>query len=708
MSRAGRALALAASATGAFTVALTLVSIDTARPRVASADAPAALTLVSQEFDLTDLDPFAALVALPDDLHSTDLIDGSMVVTSYARVSTRTGVAEVVSGTLTRAVDRVVTPLSAVLQPDLDQYLVSIPTEAVDRTAEALQFSRPGIYPITIEVQRNDSDHTTVASVTTFVHRIIDSAATPDEPTLTVTAAMTTDSRPVAFTATNNDRVLDVVSTDAAIATYGQLADILEASPLSIAVRMSPAQLTALRRDDRDDTGATIAERLSAAFDHHLLLSATDYPLDPSAAAAAGQQALYTQWYRNGEDALGRVVTSPSIRTVAFIDQPLSAGGGELYRDLGTRLAVITPAQLDALPDSLGAFTDTTRLVDITVAPDVVVPTAVVDRTVSQHLDHAAADPTLNAIQTVADLIATRDEIVDADGDPSRHVVVLATSDLTMPDTDTLLAIADLIATTTGLEAIDLDQVVSRIESAQRADDAAPVHLPDTTDGTIAGRIDLAAELSTAIDHVASMLPTTGDAAPTANTMTAGWRRLVSLLPSSALTDTQADTIATTIDADLAAIRDAVVLPAGFSFTLTGRTSNVPIKLTNTSDMPLTVQLRVTSLKLLFPEIPMTVTLEPGQFTEVLVKIEARTNGKSPVTLEVYTPDSGLRLGPPVPLSAQVTALSGLGPFVTGAFIIVLLTWWGRHVRQKRRAAASQLAAQRHPGAGPASTLPPS
>ena len=153
--------------------------------------------------------------------------------------------------------------------------------------------------------------------------------------------------------------------------------------------------------------------------------------------------------------------------------------------------------------------------------------------------------------------------------------------------------------------------------------------------------------------------------------------------------------------ADLAAVRSAVELPDGFAFNLTGRTSLVRITLRNTGDTPLTVVVRLTSPKLRFPDGDQTVELPAGERAEIKVRIEARTNGKHPVTLEVLTPEGNVRLGNPVPLTARVTALSGLGPFVTGAALLVVLTWWVRHVRQNRRTAAAGTAANRHPAARP-------
>jgi len=50
------------------------------------------------------------------------------------------------------------------------------------------------------------------------------------------------------------------------------------------------------------------------------------------------------------------------------------------------------------------------------------------------------------------------------------------------------------------------------------------------------------------------------------------------------------------------------------------------------------------------------------------------------------------RLAPPVPVTLSLTALSGIGNLVTGAALLVLLTWWVRHIRKGRRQRAAEAA----------------
>ena len=92
------------------------------------------------------------------------------------------------------------------------------------------------------------------------------------------------------------------------------------------------------------------------------------------------------------------------------------------------------------------------------------------------------------------------------------------------------------------------------------------------------------------------------------------------------------------------------------------------------------------------------MTLRPLDETSVIVPVEAKANGTSSINLVVSTP-AGDALGEPVTLTARVTALTGLGQVLTGGFVLVLLTWWFTHWRNRRRAELVDDGRSRHPSA---------
>lgn len=625
------------------------------------------------------------VIALPPSIDLATVPEATLVVTAYRPALTRSDVRSAQTGDLPRSVDSVDLPLSTLVRPVADQVSATITLETITRTAAALQIAQPGLYPVVLELR--DAGEV-VAELLTFIHRL-PSATDDAEVALPVAMAMTTKS-PVVM-----DDAGDVMIDEAIVAELTQLADILEASEMPVAVRVPPGLLLAVR--ETDEAGVALAERLRLALARNEVLSSPRYPLDPSQAAAAAQNGTYTQWLRDGEDDLTTFMSNLPSNSVAFMEGPLSARGGALLRDLGTRLIVTTPEVFDPLPNSTGGFTDSSQLVQVEVAPGVTVDVTLIDRELGAVLERRTTTPTLTGIYAVTNLLAYRQEIVDntkdrngnAIGDPSRRGVTLGTSDLSLPNTESYRAIATLLTETPGLLPTTLEALGVRTDHLSLEDRGEViVGLPEGVDGSIDGRVATVTQLTEATFITGSMLPTD-------DPRLASWRTTIDRLPTSALTDQQVDSFATGIYNELAAIRDDVVIPSPFKFTLTGKKTTVPIRLYNQGDVPLAVRVHISSSKLP-PQDDVSAVIPPQSYAPVDIVIEARTNGTFPVTLTVLTP-SGDILDSPVQLTAKVTALSGLGNLFTGAFLLVVLTWWVRHVRQNRRNRAAAIAAARHP-----------
>ena len=365
---------------------------------------------------------------------------------------------------------------------------------------------------------------------------------------------------------------------------------------MPVSLRVSPATLAALAAAGPE--GAAVVDRIVAALDGpltHELLSEPGLPLDPSSAAAADAAALYSEWLRAGEDMLAATTDRSARRTATIIAQAVSQDGAALLRDTGSRLLVLPVEVYDVLPDSFGGFTDSTQLVQLSLGNEVTTDAVVVDRTADQTLARATTTPALTAVLAVADLVAAREAIVDAGGDPSRHGLTLATPDLSLPNAATLGAISAVLADTPGLRPTSLDDLGVRTDHLQYEGDDVVVGLPEAAGDDLRGRVALATELRLDTVGTSSMLPTDDPRLD-------AWNRLLDLIPTQAVDDEQAARIATGMRADLAAVRSAVELPDGFAFNLTGRTSLVRITLRNTGDTPLTVVVRLTSPKLRFPD----------------------------------------------------------------------------------------------------------
>jgi len=655
------------------------VAIAPATPASASGE----LRLISQDFNLTQDGTFRFVVAFPEDIALVALPNATLVVTAYRSVASRDAVADALDGTLPRSADSVDLPLAQLARASADSVQGVVPLESVTRTPEKLQLSVPGLYPVTLEVRDGNE---VIADLITFVYLVPKAAsngAASDDNDFRVAIAM----HPTTAVRLNASGAVIIDEEVIAELTHlGDLLDVLQPTDVPATISVPPAWLAALAANGQTE----LADRLSVGLARHELLSAPRLPLDASQASDAGRQALYTEWLRDGDDILAAAVAKSSVRTITFIDTPLDQGGAALHRDLGSRLLVITSNLYDQLPNSLGAVADTSQLLTIDLADGVRMNATVPDRRASQLLAATTDQPTRTAILLVADLLAARQELIDDDELPSRRGVTLAMPDLSLPATATFEAIVALLADTPGLSTTTLDELGVRTEQLNDDGDLVIAGLPATVPGSLATRLAPLISLAADASATASMLPTT-------DPRTSEWTKVLDLLPTNALTDAQVTLITADLQQQFLAIRSAVEIPSGYSFTLTGRRTPMRIKLHNTSDTPLTVKVRMTSSKLLFPDNDKLVTLPPQAFFDVEIPIEVRSNGRFPVTLEVFTPSGDILLAPPVPLTARVTAISGLANLITGAFLLVVITWWARHVRLNRRRRAAQKSSLNHP-----------
>jgi hypothetical protein len=131
-------------------------------------------------------------------------------------------------------------------------------------------------------------------------------------------------------------------------------------------------------------------------------------------------------------------------------------------------------------------------------------------------------------------------------------------------------------------------------------------------------------------------------------------------------------------------VRDAVQEPETFSFTITGRQADIPVRIENTGPTPLRVVVRLEAEKLSFPSDMVEAVLLPNAITAVPVPVTARSNGIFPVLIEVSTP-AGNPLTEPVELTARVSSLAGLGRVVTVGAGLVLASWWYSYFRRRRK-----------------------
>jgi hypothetical protein len=727
---AARRLALA----GATLLATTCwLARPQATPAAAAADVD--LQVVAQVFNLAVGATFDITLGLPDGITSTDLGPDSVVtLISHAPIDDRAGFEGALEGRLGDEVDQYQVSLDpaaadpAVRPSTTDSISLTVPTDAPDvrngstndipsaapasgstsadtspssttptsttepvvvPTADvALSFDGAGVHAVEVEVTL---EHGVNRSVTTFVH-VID----PDLPD---------DDMPVALvmgqtTAPTVDDDGTVAVTDADEAQLAALADTLETLDSVAAaesggdgvprgVFVEPSTLQALHDDD-----PALAERLVAGLSASDVFSAPVLPLEPSAAAASGQADLYAQFLSRGEDLITDLVPRAQVqRIVHVVRQPFTPQAAALQRTAGARLMVLGFDDYLQADGGNGMFTDTSQLVAIALPNDSSVPAALIDPHIAQRLEDGVGQPVLTSIQVVADLLVIAQSIDQDGGDPSRHGMVLARSDAGVPDAVVMGELSALLLNTDGLRMVEPDRLASSVDQLQAPDgDDVTVELPDQTVDDLDGRMQLIVDISTDVVSFTSMLPDDDPAIQ-------HWLDVLQILPSTAVTDDGAEAMVQGLRDDFDVYLHGIQGPAPFTFTLTGRSSTLSFNFRNTTDTPLTVRMNLSSPKLTFPDGDQTLTLPAQQETEVNVRTTALSNGQSSVFLRLYpqAADSDIQLMPEVVLTARVSSLAGLGQLLTGAGLLLLVTWWGRHWQQARRKRMSAGHVVRHP-----------
>lgn len=653
------------------------------------------LTIVDQTFQVSVDAPFEVRIELPAEIDPTSFDERSvLVVTSHRSIVDRFEMHETVAGELTRTEDT----FDVSLDPaDPDPNLLSItdgvvhlriPTESLTRTAEALQLAQAGIHPIVFELRVRDRP---VGEVTTYLNRL---------PTVPGTAG------PLSVAFVMRQMTLPVIADDGTVEVgdtareeLDQLAEVLAAldavpttdgSGVPRGVLVEPSLVQAIVEDDPE-----LATRLLPGLGNSDLVATTRLPLDPSAASAAGQDERFGDWLRDGEDALGSLVPNTAIdRSVVLVDDRVSTGGAELQRNLGAQLLVLPWDFYTELDGSLDELTDISQLLTVRLSEDDDVRAAVVDDFLGNQMVRGADEPLRMAVQIAAELVVLARDL-DIDGRAvENHGVVLALPDMGVPDPAFVSRLAALLQDTGIIRLVEPRELGTTTTTLLDDGRVVELELPDSAGPDLRPRIERLEDVSTDVLAYASMLP--ADSPDIAR-----WSATLDAFPSTALDDDQADATIERLQDDFAELRDAIVAPEPFSFTLTGKDNDFRFALTNTSDTEITVRVRLNSPKIRFPDGERLVTLPPGVETNVVVNAEALSNGKSSVFLRLYAPaeNRDVQLVPEVVLTARVNSLAGLGQLATGAGLLLVVTWWVHHARTSRRRVVAGKHQSRHPAA---------
>lgn len=610
----------------------------------------------------------------------------SLLVTAHRPVETRRELHEVLLGELPSNVDTLEFPIEG-LRDASGVITLSIPIELGTTTPGKLQMSAAGLYPVSIvlAVGAEFTDR-----LVTFVERLPDGNTEPETAAPLPTSIFGSISGSVTMQSDGST----VVSADdrSSLSDLVTVADALPGFPLTVSV--SPETVQGLSRSTPEDGQLLTSLQFTDSLSY---LSMPYVDIEPRDVVGTRFTDVFVDQLRQGEDALSDALPLTTARRVAWaVEEAPSAADVQLIRDLGFRSILLLPDAQREPGMELLQFVDPTRLVDLELEGRGTIEAQVADPRLSDLLTRAArypvSDSFLVAQHVLADIKLLRQEIVDRGESLTGRSLVLTTNDGSMMSIELLTAVVDTLGASRLVALVDLDEALSR--SAVGLADGRPIALTLPEPESVADEAPFVS-YSFAASRIAaysSMLPD-GDDRPE------NWRRFLDVLPDRRFDAAQRQEFVEVIVTDTAMIADGLVAPTPAAFTLGGRSSQLRLSLRNDGPTDLRVRLRLASPKLLFPDGEPVVVLASGTTTPVEIEVEARSNGRFPVTVQVITPDGGVALTDPIVFTARVNALAGLGQVVTGVALLLLATWWVRHWRaQYRRKQADILAStSRHP-----------
>jgi hypothetical protein len=670
-------------------IALGAVSVATIIPmQVAQAATPEIISsLISQDQYVAGVENslIRFSVALsgrdPESTASTKL-----VITSYKPVDTRQEVRDASSGNLPSTVDTVIVDVSDLRDAATGRVDVAIPIEMGVRTKDALQMSATGVYPVSIGLQE---DKSVTSQIVTFVERLPKDVTTP----------LPSENLQIALVGTLNSSVSlkpdgTTVVSDKTRSIVTETISALEAlpnTPISLSIR--PELIDALNNSSDEDIA--LLSRLQASTSLQLLPS-TYVDVHPDELVAQQRSDVFTTQLRLGEDVLAAGLPGKSVNRDAWLQTTtLLSEGAQLLRDLGMRTAVLLADSQKTTANGISLFAEPTRLVELKLSNSDRMVAAFADIHLSEAITRGSREPVggayLVAQQILAELKTARSEIIDREETMFGRGLILATDSGELPSLALMTALVSTVASQPDMGFVALDDLLGTMTVSVM--DGLPISFELPVADVPKTQADTSlSEFAARVNGFSTMLPD-GDERPKL------WRRIVNVLPASDLTQSQANAYINAVDTELAAIGGSIVTPSSTTFTLGGRDSSIRLSLRNDNQTDLLVRVHLTSSKLTLPTDDQVVTLPADTTTLVEIPVTAKSNGRFPVTLQLFTPLGDITVGSPAKFSARVNALAGLGQLFTGIALLLLLSWWIHHLRREhqRRQFDSDDSVDRHP-----------
>ena len=609
----------------------------------------------------------AAEGTLRIDLATTGAVDPFMVQLRVHRaVDSMEDLQESVDGnpgpTLYRMPELPVGFLSS--QPDGSRRL-ELAVSDTESAPFTLRLGRPGIYPVTIELE--DEAGEVIDSISTPLVRL----GTPDDPLPAPDLALLVRLTAAPSIGPEGRRRLD----DDELERLQRLAGLLDATgpddgpTAGLTIAASPDTLDALAASD-DPRAATVLDALGRTGDHRTALALPYVPLDVAALDDAGLEAFIPPLHAAGVDVLADRLGPELDRTVWDPGAGIDDASADLLADLGVQHALVdaAPPAASGSPAAERALVDAGPLELPAIDP---LDAIVVDTATAKALAQRATDRPDAAHLALAELIL-RD-------DGAGSTVALAVDDLA--EDSVLARLLPLLADPSS--PVDVGPVVPSAfadgDALGRDDPEAPELELDPTSGSVdrSGLREVAETVGNAWVAVDIFDRLVGAESARASEL----RLRIATSLARGLDRSRRAAILETVAETTRATFDGVTLAGQTDVNLTSRRGTLPLIVRNDNPFPVKVVVRVRSERLRFPQGDRFEIDVAEELVRVDVPVESRATGSVPTFVEVLTPDEGLVLDERR-LDVRSTAVSGVGLAISLGALVVLLVWWVRTWRR--------------------------
>ncbi len=601
-------------------------------------------------------------------------------------------------------------PLAEVPSTAEGTLTLTVPTRDPKEPADPARatLSRPGIYPLSVELRQVDGGDT-IQRFTTHLLAV----RTPADGTRLGAAVVLPLSAPPSTGLEGG-----LAGPPAGASALADAAAGLSASPpLPLTLAPTPEMLASL-----DAWAPQTANALGLAVAGRDVLGRPFVPVDvPGLGPAAGS--LLPKQMEAGRDAARSVLGRDPMQGIWLADEPLDGAALAQVVASGSPRLILPQAALGPTGPAVPA-----PVRPVTVTGGGATATALVaDGTLSAHVDSAASplDQPLAAHHLLADLAAIATLPADQggttpEGPLDRGVATVVAPRQFTPSSGFLTELLGGLERSPVVQAVGLAAGFARppepppppprANSTTRPRRGATTTLAPSPGRTLAPlpagagqpigdlAIQAAVQLATEALVLADPEPADGPAAEDHRPGPRGeagaaerGRRLLVATSADLPVEQRRDLLRNLIDRSSEQLQ-GLQMPEGRTLRLTARTGQLPVGIFNETGRTAKVLLQLESDKLEFPEGNSTQVVLDRRTTTSQILVRVRTSGSFPVKVRLLTPDGGRLLQETVYV-VRANTFPGVAIAVSGTAAVFLALWWARTLVRERRLKARP----RHP-----------